>query len=127
MIKSQNGVSWCPKHVHAGSTQTYIIFSHHRLPAQSFRIPMQLSFIHIYLILETKLSSSAAWFHFSFSQQDDAGPLGPFSFLVTFQVRKLDIPLIPIEPALPLTSFFFLSVFPAQNSIWGICNQRLAL
>lgn len=31
--------------------------------------------------------------------------LGPSSFLVTFQVRKLDVPLMLMEPALALTPF----------------------
>lgn len=31
-----------------------------------------------------------------------ACPSGSLSFLVTFQVRNLDAPLMPVEPALPL-------------------------
>lgn len=31
--------------------------------------------------------------------------LDPSSFLVTFQVRKLDVPLMLVEPALALTPF----------------------
>lgn len=93
---------------------------------------MPLSLTHVLLIpeqfffLETKLSLSAA-VSFQFLTARWCRSLEPFFLSCDLSGQKIRHPFDTYRASPASELLFFLCVFPAQNSILGVCRQSLAI
>lgn len=107
-------------------------FPRHRLPALSFRIAEPLSFTHTYLIPEENFSGNKIVFvcspvSFQFLTARWCRSLGPFFLSCDLSGQKIRHPFDTYRASPVSELLLFLCVFPAQNSILGVCSQRLAI